>query len=512
MTDIGEPIERPPATDPGLASLAGLLAALLTPASVTAVGRGAAEVADALRAAGVPDVVNDGGAGEGAQWDLVVALDADRRPTADGARSWVSRLTEMAGRAVVFGAAGVANRSAAWWDDLFSDHDFEPVDVLRAALWDDPAWDAAVVSSLTLYVRSTEQATIRALQTSAIPRSAVHPGVLAPAWQASEALRQLARRLAPDSPEEEFPATVLARVVGHHAAVAADARTEVGRLKAHVELLRACEAKATVDAKRAETERRRAEEARQRAESEAGMLRDEIKRLLTESSWADDVAATSSHHAVAVDAIPEMRQLFDQGYYLEQVPGLVPSGMDPFEHYLREGWARGLDPHPLFDSNWYRRTNPSLFRSGVSPLEHFVSGGWRERRDPHPLFDVDWYLRREPDVAAAGMNPLLHYLQWGWHENRDPHPLFQTAWYRRRYPHLEPSGMCLLVHYVRYGWHQGYELGEMFDAEWYLANHPEAEASGLAPYRYFLEVGVRRGDRPSPWADDLIASAVSSAS
>jgi hypothetical protein len=194
VTGLDDPIERPPATGPGLARLASLLAALLEPASVTAIGVGAAEVADALRAAGVPDAVHDGDAGDDGQRDLVVALVTDSGSTADGARRWVDRLAAMAGRAVVFAAAGATNRSAAWWDDLFADRGFEPVDLLRASLWNDPSWDAAAVSSLTLYVRRSEQARIHALQASPIPRSAVHPGVLAPLWQASEAVRRLAER------------------------------------------------------------------------------------------------------------------------------------------------------------------------------------------------------------------------------------------------------------------------------------------------------------------------------
>jgi hypothetical protein len=47
------------------------------------------------------------------------------------------------------------------------------------------------------------------------------------------------------------------------------------------------------------------------------------------------------------------------------------------------------------------------------------------------------------------------------------------------------------------GWQLGYRPGDSFDPEWYVEQHPEANFGGLPPYRYFLEIGVRRGDRPS---------------
>ncbi|WP_442678982.1 sulfotransferase family protein [Sphingomonas sp. ASY06-1R] len=47
--------------------------------------------------------------------------------------------------------------------------------------------------------------------------------------------------------------------------------------------------------------------------------------------------------------------LFDVDYYLARYPDAVESGLDPVDHYLQIGAARGYDPSPLFDTGYYAR-------------------------------------------------------------------------------------------------------------------------------------------------------------
>lgn len=47
--------------------------------------------------------------------------------------------------------------------------------------------------------------------------------------------------------------------------------------------------------------------------------------------------------------------LFDADYYRARYPDVVESGLDPIDHYLRIGAARGYDPSPLFDTAYYAR-------------------------------------------------------------------------------------------------------------------------------------------------------------
>jgi hypothetical protein len=47
--------------------------------------------------------------------------------------------------------------------------------------------------------------------------------------------------------------------------------------------------------------------------------------------------------------------LFDRDYYLARYPDVAESGLDPVDHYLRIGAAKGYDPNPLFDTGYYAR-------------------------------------------------------------------------------------------------------------------------------------------------------------
>jgi hypothetical protein len=54
--------------------------------------------------------------------------------------------------------------------------------------------------------------------------------------------------------------------------------------------------------------------------------------------------------------------LFDVDWYCERYPDVAASGLDPIDHYLRIGAARGYDPNPLFDTNHYARQMAAQMR------------------------------------------------------------------------------------------------------------------------------------------------------
>lgn len=147
-------------------------------------------------------------------------------------------------------------------------------------------------------------------------------------------------------------------------------------------------------------------------------------------------------------ALRDMRALFDGDYYRETYPDVAESGDDPFEHYLRQGWAEGRNPAPLFHTEYYLEQNPDVAQAGINPLLHFVTDGAQEGRDPCPLFGVKWYLDQNPDVAEAGVNPLIHYLTVGWREGRNPNALFDSAWYFEKHPDVAAEGVNPFIHYV----------------------------------------------------------------
>ena len=111
---------------------------------------------------------------------------------------------------------------------------------------------------------------------------------------------------------------------------------------------------------------------------------------------------------------------FRRAWYVREYPEAAKNGRAPVEHYLEEGYLRGLRPNPLFDSRWYLERYEDVRRAGVNPLVHYLQHGFREGRDPGPDFQTEYYLEANPDVRGSGVNPLAHYLRYGRHEGRLP--------------------------------------------------------------------------------------------
>ena len=64
--------------------------------------------------------------------------------------------------------------------------------------------------------------------------------------------------------------------------------------------------------------------------------------------------APTPPHAEAVAMIRDSG-LFDEAWYLATYADAKASGLDPVEHYLTVGAAKGHDPSPLFDTGFYAR-------------------------------------------------------------------------------------------------------------------------------------------------------------
>jgi len=74
----------------------------------------------------------------------------------------------------------------------------------------------------------------------------------------------------------------------------------------------------------------------------------------------------------------------------------------------------------VFDPVWYVAQYPDVGAAGVDPVQHFMRNGFAEGRNPNPYFDGAWYARTYPDVAAHGENPFVHYVFYGAREGRRP--------------------------------------------------------------------------------------------
>jgi len=66
------------------------------------------------------------------------------------------------------------------------------------------------------------------------------------------------------------------------------------------------------------------------------------------------IPAPTPPHAEAAAMIRDSG-LFDEAWYLATYADVADAGLDPIEHYLTIGAARGYNPNPLFDTGFYAR-------------------------------------------------------------------------------------------------------------------------------------------------------------
>ena len=130
---------------------------------------------------------------------------------------------------------------------------------------------------------------------------------------------------------------------------------------------------------------------------------------------------TAARHFAANRAL-KASPLFDREWYIARYQHLLRDQPDPYVHFIVEGNAADLSPHPIFDVAFYRRTND--VPKGESAISHFLRLGWKDGRDPGPSFGMEDYELRNPDVKAEKMNPLLHYLALGRFEGRPSSPSY----------------------------------------------------------------------------------------
>lgn len=189
-----------------------------------------------------------------------------------------------------------------------------------------------------------------------------------------------------------------------------------------------------------------------------------------------------------------MHPLFDPGYYVEANGIDLPAGVSPLSHYMNEGRAAGLSPHPLIDTAHLRAARPE---DAPFDLVRYVSEPSLYRLPVHPLFDSIHYLETNPDVAASGMNPLTHYVAYGWRENRAPNPLFDNFWYISDNPDVGEAGQVPLAHYARFGAAEGRTPHPLFDPSFYLRTYGDIAEADRPPYAHFLQYGWSEGRAPS---------------
>jgi hypothetical protein len=81
----------------------------------------------------------------------------------------------------------------------------------------------------------------------------------------------------------------------------------------------------------------------------------EAERQEAEPAEARGAKAPAAPDPTGDAALIRASGLFDTDYYLGRYPDVAASGLDPVDHYLQVGAAKGYDPSPLFDTGYYAR-------------------------------------------------------------------------------------------------------------------------------------------------------------
>lgn len=75
----------------------------------------------------------------------------------------------------------------------------------------------------------------------------------------------------------------------------------------------------------------------------------------------------------------------------------------------------------IFDPEWYLATYRDVAASGIDPFVHYMSDGWREKRKPANHVEIERYAMLMPGFRAGLDNPMSHLLRNGFDD-----PIFKS--------------------------------------------------------------------------------------
>jgi len=70
----------------------------------------------------------------------------------------------------------------------------------------------------------------------------------------------------------------------------------------------------------------------------------------------------------------------DSEFYREEYLQDLPKIDDPALYFFQVGWTLGHQPNQWFDTDFYLHEYGDVYEAGVNPFEHFLINGYRERR------------------------------------------------------------------------------------------------------------------------------------
>lgn len=223
-------------------------------------------------------------------------------------------------------------------------------------------------------------------------------------------------------------------------------------------------------------------------------MRFEVKSVASALRLSGGDAAAAAEDPRAAETIAKLRlsPLFDARFYAAaaRARGVSLDQVDPLEHFVRDGDAARIPPHPLFDSAFYAERNPDVVAAGVNLLRHYVENGCYEGRNPHPL--VDLKLIRSQLAPGFNGDPLTAYLQSRGAE-LTPHELIDPAYLKAQQDRLSPSDdRPALLFYLTSNAEEVNPSAD-FDGFGYWRLYPDAR--GMNPLLHYARIGAAEGRR-----------------
>ena len=142
--------------------------------------------------------------------------------------------------------------------------------------------------------------------------------------------------------------------------------------------------------------------------------------------------------------------LFDEEYYNNKYPWVAEQTSNLLEHYLKEGYKKGMNPSESFDNDYYL-SYPDVKKSNMNPLIYYALYDiYKGRRttnkmtsediesavrliNENDLFDEKYYYKQYPQLQKTSLDPLGHYLKEGYKLNLNPTKTFNTYYYKQKY-------------------------------------------------------------------------------
>lgn len=208
-------------------------------------------------------------------------------------------------------------------------------------------------------------------------------------------------------------------------------------------------------------------------------------------------------HFVQADPTSEERSphpMFNPAYYRQANPEVAKTAMrgPSLIHFVMEGEAKGLSPHPLIDLAYVRQQLAARAMDDRLPFRALLDPENVQWLSPHPLFDVGYYRAASSGAATYAGGPFLFYLLTGHRLDEPVHPLFDPKFYRTEAASLGTEVGDPLVHFLS---HETAGAGRrpsphpLFDINYYLLDGPNVEGNPLLDY---LEHGDKGARNPHP--------------